>query len=127
MPTPEQMAAGQQSTIPRELLERMPQQRGAIMGAGHAVTQSESAGVGATLQRDPYRLDFVLMPLVKMLAEQDLSWSQREQVAHAMLASMRHHKSMTDEMQMHCAAAQQQCEGMTIAAGPNRSSNDERK
>ncbi len=41
MPTPEQMAAGQQSTIPRELLEQMPQQRGSIMGAGHAMTQSE--------------------------------------------------------------------------------------
>lgn len=81
------------------------------------VGSNDQLGVGATLQRDPYRLDFVLMPLVKMLAEQDLSWSQREQVAHAMLASMRHHKSMTDEMQMHCAAAQQQCEGMTIAAG----------
>lgn len=41
MPTPGQMAAGQQSTIPRELLEQMPQQRGALMGAGHAMTQSE--------------------------------------------------------------------------------------
>ena len=41
MPTPGQMAAGQQSTIPRELLEQMPQQRGAIMGAGHAMTQSD--------------------------------------------------------------------------------------
>jgi len=41
MPTPGQMAAGQHSTIPRELLEQMPQQRGAIMGAGHAMTQSE--------------------------------------------------------------------------------------
>lgn len=41
MPTPGKMAAGQQSTIPRELLEQMPQQRGAIMGAGHAMTQSE--------------------------------------------------------------------------------------
>ena len=39
MPTPEQMAAGQQSTIPRELLEQMPQQRGSIMGAGHAMAQ----------------------------------------------------------------------------------------
>jgi dihydrodipicolinate synthase/N-acetylneuraminate lyase len=38
MPTPGQMAAGQQSTIPRELLEQMPQQRGALMGAGHAMT-----------------------------------------------------------------------------------------
>ena len=41
MPTPGQMASGQQSTIPRELLEQMPQQRGAMMGAGHAMTQSE--------------------------------------------------------------------------------------
>jgi hypothetical protein len=41
MPTPEQMAAGQQSQIPRELLEQMPQQRGAIMGAGHAMTQAD--------------------------------------------------------------------------------------
>lgn len=40
MPTPGQMAAGQQSTIPRELLEQMPQ-RGALTGAGHAMTQSE--------------------------------------------------------------------------------------
>lgn len=41
MPTPGQMAAGQQSTIPRELLEQMPQQRGAIMGAGHAMSQAD--------------------------------------------------------------------------------------
>ncbi len=41
MPTPEQMNACQQSTIPREVLEQMPQQRGAIMGAGHAMMQSE--------------------------------------------------------------------------------------
>ena len=41
MPTPGQMAAGLQSTIPRELLEHMPQQRGTLIGAGHAMTQSE--------------------------------------------------------------------------------------
>ena len=41
MPTPEQMAVGQQSQIPRELLEQMPQERGAMMGAGHAMTQRE--------------------------------------------------------------------------------------
>lgn len=55
------------------------------------------SAVGASVKRDPYRLDFVLMPLVKMLAEEGISWSQREQVAHAMLATMRHHKSMIDE------------------------------
>ena len=82
-----------------------------------AVGSSDQLGVGANLQRDPYRLDFVLMPMVKMLAEQNLSWSQREQVAHAMLATMRHHKGMTDEMQMHCASAQQQCHGVKIDSG----------
>ncbi len=87
-------------------------------GSPANVGSMEGLGVGANLQRDPYRLDFVLMPMVKMLAEQELSWSQREQVAHAMLATMRHHKSMTDEeMQMHCASAQQQCQGMTIGQG----------
>lgn len=46
MPTPEQMAAGQQSTIPRELLEQMPQHRGAIMGGGPQV-MSQAEGVMA--------------------------------------------------------------------------------
>jgi hypothetical protein len=47
------MAAGQQSTIPRELLEQMPQQRGSIMGAGHEMTQSEVIG-GATFCLIPF-------------------------------------------------------------------------
>ena len=57
MPTPGQMATGQQSTIPRELLEQMPQQRGAMMGAGHAMTHSPTvhsravAGGVASLHR----------------------------------------------------------------------------
>jgi len=86
-----------------------------------AVGSNAWLGVGANLRRDPYRLDFVLMPMVQMLAEQPLSWSQREQVARAMLATMRHHKSMTDEMQTHAASAQQplqqQCHGMTTGPG----------
>ena len=35
------------------------------------------SAVGASIKRDPYRLDFVLMPLVKMLAPKSLlqnSW-----------------------------------------------------
>ena len=64
------------------------------------------SAVGASIKRDPYRLDFVLMPLVKMLAEEGISWSQREQVAHAMLATMRHHKSMIDEMSAQMESAQ---------------------
>jgi hypothetical protein len=64
------------------------------------------SAVGASVKRDPYRLDFVLMPLVKMLAEEGISWSQREQVAHAMLATMRHHKSMIDEMSAQMESAQ---------------------
>ncbi len=67
-------------------------------------------------QHEQYRLDFVLMPMVKMLAEQNLSWSQREQVAHAMLATMQHHKELTGEMHVH-AAARQECQGMEIGAG----------
>ena len=64
-------------------------------------------GIGANLmQLDPFNVGFVLMPLVKMLAEQQLSWSQREQVAHAMLATMQHHKSMSEESQMHAAERQ---------------------
>jgi len=35
------MASGQQSTIPRELLEQMPQHRGTIMGAGHVMSQAD--------------------------------------------------------------------------------------
>ncbi len=45
------------------------------------------SAIGASLKRDPYRLDFVLMPLVKMLIEMEMSWSQREQVAQAILAT----------------------------------------
>lgn len=55
------------------------------------------SAVGASVKRNPYRLDFVLMPLVKMLIEMEMSWSQREQVAQAILATMHHHKSMMDE------------------------------
>ncbi len=59
------------------------------------------------------------MPLVKMLAEQSLSWSHREQIAHAMIATMQHHKSMMDEMRAHTAGAQQQRHGAIIGAGSN--------
>ncbi len=65
-----------------------------------------------TLARDPYNLDFVLMTLVKILANRQLSWSNRELIAHAMNATISHHKSMTDEMHAHaqgasCGIAQQ--------------------
>lgn len=64
------------------------------------------SSVGANVvNRDPYNLDFVLMPLVRMLAEHQLSWSNREKIAHAMLATIAHHKSMTDEMKPHAGAA----------------------
>lgn len=85
--------------------------------AGGVSALSAGLGVGANLPRDPNRLDFVLMPLVRMLAEQQLSWSQREQVAHAMLATMNHHKGMADEAQMLATAAQEQCKGMSIGTG----------
>ena len=67
---------------------------------------SDGLGAGANmLARDPYNLDFVLMPLVRMLAERQLSWSNREQIAHAIIATTAHHKSMTDEMQIHAQGA----------------------
>lgn len=70
------------------------------------VRSNDVLGSGANmLARDPYNLDFVLMPLVRMLAEHQLSWSNREQVAHAMIATIAHHKSMTDEAQMHAQGA----------------------
>lgn len=56
---------------------------------------------------DPYHVDIVLMPLVKMLATHGLSWSEREQIGHAMMATIHHHKSMLEEMQAHCASMQQ--------------------
>ncbi len=65
------------------------------------------SAIGASLKRDPYRLDFVLMPLVTMLAEDGISWNQREQVARAMLATMHHHKSMMDEANEACRPNQQ--------------------
>ena len=73
-----------------------------LLGLG----SSAVLGAGANISvRDPYNLDFVLMPLVRMLAEHQLSWSNREQIAHAMIATVAHHKSMTDEMQMHAQGA----------------------
>ena len=64
MPIPGQMAAGQQSTIPRELLEQMPQQRGTLMGAGHVMTQSEGVMAArlAELSADVRELRQMLAP-----------------------------------------------------------------
>lgn len=41
MPGFDEQRAGQQSTIPRDVLEQIPMHRGAMMGAGHAMTQAE--------------------------------------------------------------------------------------
>ena len=71
------------------------------------VENKEILNINANLQNDQYHLSFVLMPLVKMLAEQQLSWKQREQIAYAMHASMRHHKSMIDEEQTNAGQGQQ--------------------
>ena len=71
-----------------------------------AVGSNAVLGAGANiLARESYNLDFVLMPLVQMLAERQLSWSNREQIAYAMIATIAHYKSMTDEMQMHAQGA----------------------
>ncbi len=75
------------------------------------------SAVGASINRDPYRLDFVLMPLVKMLAEEGISWSQREQVAHAMLATMHHHKSMMDEANSLAALHAESRQGQQAGVG----------
>lgn len=70
------------------------------------VPLNDQLGAGANmLARDPYNLNFVLMPLVRMLAERQLSWSNREQIARAMIATIAHYKSMTDEMQIHAQGA----------------------
>lgn len=77
------------------------------------IHESELPGPDANMAaRDPYNLHAVLMPLVRMLADQQLSWSNRQQIAHAMTATLMHHKCMTDEQQMHtqntaCNFAQQ--------------------
>ena len=75
------------------------------------------SAVGASVNRDPYRLDFVLMPLVKMLIEIEMSWSQREQVAHAMLATMHHHKSMMDEANSLAALHAESRQGQQAGVG----------
>jgi len=44
-----------------------------------------------------YDLGRAVMPLVKVLRDAQLSWSEREQIADAILAAWRAHKSMADE------------------------------
>lgn len=65
---------------------------------------------------DPYNLDFVVMPLVRMLAERQLSWSNREQIAHAIIATTAHHKSLTDEIHAQGSAC-----GLSQQAKPSTS------
>ena len=69
----------------------------------------ESAG--NNLAKDQIDIGFVLMPMIKMLSNHQLSWSQREQIASAMLQTMRHHKSMVDEVQCNAASSQQSTTG----------------
>jgi hypothetical protein len=46
---------------------------------------------------DPYRIHNVVMPLVRLIAEGNLSWSDKETCAAAIQASLRHHREMLDE------------------------------
>ena len=46
---------------------------------------------------DPYRLHGVVMPLVRLIAEANLSWADKEKCADAIIACHRHHREMMDE------------------------------
>ncbi len=64
-------------------------------------------GLGAANIYGGARLGQVVMPLVRLLQSNDLSWSDREQIADAIMVASRHHKGMADEKN-HLAAAQGQ-------------------
>lgn len=51
---------------------------------------------GAQMATGP-RLSAIVMPLVKLLCEQDLSWADREQIASAIATAQRVHEGMRAE------------------------------
>lgn len=60
-------------------------------------------------------LNTVVMPLVKLLADQEagLSWADREKISAAILACCRHHESMENErQQLNTINAQQSVAGI---------------
>lgn len=67
---------------------------------------SNAAALGNSTVPDSPHL--VTMPLVRLLAEHELSWSQRMEVAHALARTLHHYKSMQDEARAHQAAGQAQ-------------------
>lgn len=53
----------------------------------------------ANLNTDPYRLGSVVMPIIKAMRVANLSWSDRQECAWAILDSIRAHQSLIDEQQ----------------------------
>ena len=50
---------------------------------------------------DPFPLDRVTMPLIRVMRQANLSWAQREEIALAIQECLRQHKSLMDEDELH--------------------------
>jgi hypothetical protein len=48
-------------------------------------------------QNDPYKLHGVVMPLVRLIAEANLSWADKQKCADAIAAANRHYREMMAE------------------------------
>ena len=46
---------------------------------------------------DSYRLHNVVMPLVRLIAEENLSWADKEKCAEAIIQTHRHHRDLMAE------------------------------
>jgi len=49
------------------------------------------------MKADPFDLDTVVMPLVRIMKDAHISWAQRQEVAWAIQESIREHKSLMAE------------------------------
>jgi len=54
---------------------------------------------------DPHHLIATIMPLVRLMGRSGLSWSVRQDCAAEISECLRHHKSMTDELEWHRSPA----------------------
>ena len=57
---------------------------------------------------DPFPLSIVTMPLIRVMRQANLSWSQREEIAWAIQECLRQYKSLMDENELHKQVAYSQ-------------------
>lgn len=49
---------------------------------------------------DKFNLDRVIMPMIRIMRDARLSWSEREEISDAIRECLRHHRALTGEQDM---------------------------